>query len=42
LFWDDRTEAELGAQFAVTQQAISKRKSAVLKRLRSALEQGKW
>jgi DNA-directed RNA polymerase specialized sigma24 family protein len=42
LFWDDRTEAELAAQFAVTQQAISKRKSAVLKRLRSALEQRKW
>ena len=36
LFWEGRTEAEVGAQLAVTQQTISKRKASILKRLRNA------
>jgi RNA polymerase sigma factor (sigma-70 family) len=39
LYWDDWTEAQLAARLAVTQQAISKRKSVALKRLRKVLEQ---
>jgi hypothetical protein len=37
LFGEGRTEAELAAQWGVTQQSISKRKAAILKRLRQDL-----
>jgi RNA polymerase sigma factor (sigma-70 family) len=38
LFWEGQTEAEIAAQLKVTQQAISKRKAVILKRLRKTLE----
>ena len=33
LYWEDQTEAEVAQQLAITQQAVSKRKRAILTRL---------
>lgn len=38
LFWEERTEANVGQELGITQRAISKRKQAVLQSLRENLE----
>ena len=37
LFWEDRTEAEIGREMEISQQAVAKRKQAVLRWLRERL-----
>jgi len=38
LFWEDRTEAEIGRELGISQQAVAKRKRSVLRILRERLK----